>query len=170
MTPAPQPLFREVQRFRQPWLWALLVAATALTAVRLAQSIRGMPLVIAGQPVDAAAWAVALAVCGLAALLFLAARLETEVWPDALAVRFFPFHLAPRRFPWDRLAAAEAVRYRPIRDYGGWGIRFGLAGRAYNVRGDRGVMLVFSDGKRLLVGSQRAEELAAAIAAARAGL
>ena len=37
------------------------------------------------------------------------------------------------------------------------------AGRAYNVSGREGVRLDFADGKHLLIGSQRAEELAAAI-------
>jgi hypothetical protein len=53
--------------------------------------------------------------------------------------------------------------YRPIRDYGGWGIRYGRGGKAYNVSGNRGVMLELSDGQKLLIGSQRPEELANAI-------
>jgi hypothetical protein len=39
---------------------------------------------------------------------------------------------------------------------------------AYNVRGDRGVQLVLRDGRRVLIGSQRADELAKAIAEAKA--
>jgi TATA-box binding protein (TBP) (component of TFIID and TFIIIB) len=48
-------------------------------------------------------------------------------------------------------------------EYGGWGIKYGRKGKAYNVSGNRGVQLVFKDGKQLLIGSQRAEELAEAI-------
>jgi hypothetical protein len=36
-------------------------------------------------------------------------------------------------------------------------------GKAYNVKGDRGVQLVFTDGRLLLFGSQQADELASAI-------
>jgi hypothetical protein len=35
---------------------------------------------------------------------------------------------------------------------------------AYNVRGDQGVELTLRDGRRVLIGTQRATELAAAIA------
>ena len=34
---------------------------------------------------------------------------------------------------------------------------------AYNVRGDRGALLTLADGRTVLIGSQRADELAAAI-------
>ena len=74
-----------------------------------------------------------------------------------------PFHLGRRRFAFDDIASCEARTYRPLLEYGGWGIRWGPSGRAYNVKGNRGVQLVLSSGKRLLVGSQKAEELATAI-------
>jgi hypothetical protein len=51
------------------------------------------------------------------------------------------------------------VAFRPIMEYGGWGIRRGANGWAYNVSGNRGVRLVFRDGSTFLIGSQRAEEL-----------
>jgi TATA-box binding protein (TBP) (component of TFIID and TFIIIB) len=37
------------------------------------------------------------------------------------------------------------------------------AGKAYNVSGNKGVQLVFKNGKKLLIGSQKADELAKAI-------
>ncbi len=35
-----------------------------------------------------------------------------------------------------------ARKYRPIREYGGWGIRYGWNGRAYSTSGNEGVQLV----------------------------
>ena len=60
----------------------------------------------------------------------------------------------------------EVQTYRPIRDYGGWGIRYGRGGKAYNVSGNRGVMLELSDGQKLLIGSQKPDDLANAISSA----
>src|SRR5262249_58159993 len=58
----------------------------------------------------------------------------------------------------------EVVSYRPLRDYGGWGIRTGRDGeRVLNARGNRGVLLDLGDGTPLLIGSQRPEALAIAI-------
>ncbi len=58
----------------------------------------------------------------------------------------------------------EVVSYRPLMDYGGWGIRVGRDGeRVLNARGNRGVRIELTDGTRLLIGSQRPEALAVAI-------
>jgi hypothetical protein len=103
-----------------------------------------------------------LLVSGIAYLLY-TARLITEARPDALYLRFFP--LSQRRIPWSDVASCQARTYRPIREYGGWGIRFGRGGMAYNVSGDRGVQLELRRSKALLVGSQRAEQLASIIQA-----
>ena len=62
----------------------------------------------------------------------------------------------------------EARTYRPILEYGGWGIRYTMGrGWAYNVSGNQGVQLELASGKRILIGSQRAEELARAIGEAK---
>ncbi|HET6897964.1 MAG TPA: hypothetical protein VFK70_06445 [Vicinamibacteria bacterium] len=76
-------------------------------------------------------------------------------------IRMLPF--ANRTIAPARIARWEARTYRPIREYGGWGLRFGPRGRAYNVSGDRGVELTLDNGKRVLIGSQRSDDLAAAI-------
>ncbi|MHC4243874.1 MAG: DUF6141 family protein [Planctomycetota bacterium] len=96
--------------------------------------------------------------------LFWLLKLETDVRPDGLYVRYFPFHIKFRRFGADDLSEYYAREYRPILEYGGWGIRYSFGkGKAYNVSGNKGVQLVFKSGKRLLIGSQRAEELEEAI-------
>jgi hypothetical protein len=96
-------------------------------------------------------------------LLFILTCLTVEVRRDALYYRFFPFHRSFHRIDYVDIESCEARTYRPIREYGGWGIRLSSRGKAYNVKGDRGVQLVFTDGRRLLFGSQRADELASAI-------
>lgn len=97
---------------------------------------------------------------GLVAL-FLTMSLTVEVRSDALYIHFR--FLRKRTVDFSSMAKVEAVEYRPIAHYGGWGIRRGRNGWAYNVSGNRGVRLDFQDGKHLLIGSQRATELAAAI-------
>jgi hypothetical protein len=101
----------------------------------------------------------------LIAFLFAFLRLETEVRLDGLYIRFTPFHIRFRKFASDDLSECYARQYKPIREYGGWGIRYGLPGRGkvYNVRGNNGVQLVFKNGRKLLVGSQKAEKLEEAI-------
>ncbi len=96
--------------------------------------------------------------------LFLFLKLQTEVRPDGLYVRYLPFHIHFKRFGPEDLSEYYARQYKPIREYGGWGIRYSFRnGKAYNTTGNKGVQLVFKNGKRLLIGSQRAEELETAI-------
>ncbi len=149
--------FTEVQRFRQVWLWAALAAAVGLT-VFLAVWCYGEdgPVVLVAPAAFLAfsAW-------------FLCLRLTTEVRDDEVWMKFFPMWKA-KRIPFSAIERVEAVTYRPLLDYGGWGIRLGRKGWAYNVSGNRGVAFTLTGGKRFLLGSQRPEELVAAIEERRA--
>lgn len=98
--------------------------------------------------------------------LFILTNLETEVRSDCLRVRLFPFHIHYRKFAIEDLSEYYARTYRPILEYGGWGIRYSFRkgrGKAYNMTGNQGVQLVFKNGKRLLIGSQKPDDLAQAI-------
>jgi hypothetical protein len=92
----------------------------------------------------------------------------TTVSRDVVTVRFgllFPLYVRTVRC--DEIEGLEAVTYSPIGEYGGWGIRGIGANVALNARGDRGVRLSLTGNRRLLIGSQRPEELAQAILAAK---
>ena len=51
-------------------------------------------------------------------------------------------------------------------EYGGWGIRYGATGKAFNVQGNQGVKLTLKSGQTLLIGSLRPAELEKAISTA----
>ena len=158
--------YREVQHFRQPWLWLLITGVFGVTVWGFVQQIvLGRPF---GQnPTSDTVMMVIALVFGIALpVLFLVGNLTVEVRGDGLYYRFFPFHWSFRRISAETLAKYEVQIYRPIRDYGGWGIRYGRGGKAYNVSGNRGVMLELSEGHRLLIGSQKPEDLANAISLA----
>jgi hypothetical protein len=152
--------FREEQQFRQPWLWILLlapvVAGAAFAVHRVLSPGEGTA--------DDRAVGLALPLMALLPAWFYAVKLVTEVTDEELIVRF-RLLWPERRFPLRGIRSAKAIDYRPVRDYGGWGVRWGFRGRAYNVSGNRGVELELDDGSRVLIGSQRPEELANAIAA-----
>ena len=97
-------------------------------------------------------------------------RMTTEVKDDGIYVRWFPL-TKRHHFRFEEIRSVRARTYRPIWEYGGWGIRYSIRnGKAYNVSGDRGVQLVFRNGKKLLLGSQRADSLEAAIREAAGAL
>jgi hypothetical protein len=153
--------FREAQRFRQPWYWAIQIPALALLAYMMfRQFVIGKP--IGNHPVSNTALAIIAATVGLFVVWFLKLELVTKVGDDVLEIRFAGLFVR-RVIPLAEIEHFEARTYRPIRDYGGWGVRRGAAGMAYTVSGNRGVELRLADGKSLLVGSQRPEELVQAV-------
>jgi hypothetical protein len=97
--------------------------------------------------------------------LFAFARLVVEVDREWITVAF-RFLWPTRRIPLSDVRRAAATKYRPLADYGGYGVRLGLRGWAFNVSGDEGVVVEMRDGARLMIGSQRPQELEAAIARA----
>jgi len=167
------PLYREEQRFRDTWLgYLLMVPGALLTAVTgyvlVKQLVFGTPVGQRPAPDAVLALIGALLLCVGVALVYvgLAGRLVTEVHADGLAVHLIP--LTRRHFfPYDQIESCDARRYRPIIEYGGWGVRWGPSGKAYNVSGNDGVQLTFKDGKGLLVGSRDGEALARAVREAR---
>lgn len=158
--------FREVQRFRQPWVLAIVLIAPLtilfLFGYGILQQIgRGEPW--GNRPLSDTGLLIVSAVtfilaCMPAALIAWMS-LVTEVRSDRIVIRFTPF--PARQIPFTDIVRFEARTYRPIREYGGWGIRYtlGKRGMAYNVSGNRGLQLELSGGKRVLIGSLRADEM-----------
>ncbi len=153
--------FSEVQRFRQPWYWAIQIPALALLAyIVFRQLALGKP--VGDHPASNTSLVIIAATVALFVIWFLKLELTTEVRDDALEVRFRGLFVR-RAIPLSEIRHFEVKTYRPIRDYGGWGVRRGAGGMAYNVSGNRGVELRLEDGKSLLIGSQRPEEFALAL-------
>lgn len=160
------PRFREEQRLTQWWIKAilLLIAGIGWWAF-LAQIVYGKPWGSKPAP-DGAVWIIFL-LCGIGLpALILLARLVVTVHAETVRIRWIPFGWKTIRLA--DIESSEARDYRPIREYGGWGIRWRPGGgTAWNAHGTRGVQLVLTGGKRVLIGSQRADELADAIDRAR---
>ena len=157
------PLYREAQYFRQLWLWVIVLFISLLSIYGLIQQvILGIPF--GNNPAPDAVLVIIAVIFGLILPLFLyKTNLTVEVHSDGLYIRFFPFHLSFHKLASEDIEGVEVRTYRPIREYGGWGIRYGRNGKAYNVSGNRGVQLHLSEGKQLLIGSQKSEELCEAL-------
>lgn len=94
-------------------------------------------------------------------LRLITVRLVTDVGSGEMAIGLRGLWRR-RRIPLSQIRSAKPVEYNPL-DYGGYGIRSGPVGLAYIADGNRGVQVELSDGRKLLIGSQREEELARAI-------
>lgn len=163
--PAEPPLFVEEQFARQWWLWLLVINFALWVWVGFwIQIVQGRPAGSRPAP-DWVWWLLAVVLgIGLPYLLYVA-RLRVEVRRDLLFLGFvtplFPLLRVPIAL--EKIVSAEAVTYRPLRDYGGWGIRVGSKGLAYTVSGNRGVLLKMREGRDVLIGSNEPERFALAL-------
>lgn len=162
-----QVLFRERQRFRQVWLWVIILGVASLFwAGFMYQVVLGGTF--GNRPISDIQLAVITALVGAGLpLFFYKMALTTEVVPGELRIQFWPFHLKPVTIALHELRNYEQVTYNPIAEYGGWGIRWTFKGKAYNVYGNQGVKLYFYNRKPLLIGSQKPDELFKAITIAK---
>ncbi len=153
--------FYEEQRFRKPWIWVLVLGVAAVQWWGWVQQILlGRPFGDNPGP-DWMVW-LFLVLFGVGLpLFFVVLRLVVEVNDSGVRLRYIP--LTKRMVAFDEIKRCEAVDYQPMRQYGGWGIRGLGSNRAYNVSGSEGVRLHLRNGDAVMIGSQRAQELALAI-------
>ena len=154
--------FTETQRFTQIWLWALviLVAAIGWWAF-IVQIIFGHDFGTNPAP-DALLWIIFILLGVGFPMFFRGLKLVTELHDDHILLRYSPIY--KRRILYSDIKSVHTRQYRPIAEYGGWGIRWSPTnGIAYNVSGNMGVQLELTNGKKLLIGSQHADELERAI-------
>ena len=163
--------YSEKQRFRKWWIWLLiLIPGSTVPVVSIwaifQQVIQGptfgdnplsdFMLIIFGLIFGMG--------FGLGIPFFMyITGLDTELREHGIYIRFHPFHRKWVVFPFERIQNAISISYSPLKDYGGWGIRYGRNGKAYNVSGNNGVLLVLDDGKKILIGSKNHEVLYSAI-------
>jgi len=154
--------FKETQSFRQPWLMAVLALVVGLPLYGLYEQF-GVGSPWGDNPLSDQGLLIYAAVTVVFALWLLGMNLETRVEDHAVIVKFH--WLWPEKsFPMSEIVEAEARSYRPIREYGGWGVRWGRSGRAFNVSGNQGVELMLANGRRVMIGSQQPEKLHRAVA------
>ena len=98
--------------------------------------------------------------CAGLVLLFYFAKLTISIDKEGIRIRFVPFRNKARLIPWDQIEKIFVREYDPIREYGGFGYRFGFGrGVAYNVSGVWGIQIIMKNGKKILIGTQKQEAL-----------
>jgi hypothetical protein len=142
-------IFKEKQKFTQKWLWLILII---------------LPLLITISPIDLSSdpkLSYLIILMSLSPMiLFYFIELRVMLSNKGLQYQFFPFHLKSYTIKLDEITSFEELTYSPIKDYGGWGIRYWFKGKAYNVSGNKGVKIYLKNGKNILFGSKKSNELA----------
>jgi hypothetical protein len=161
-TKVPGSVYHEEQRFRQRWIWLLVLGTAAIAWWSFIQQVL-LDRPFGNKPApDWGVWLILLPIGVGLPLLFLRMVLVLDVTSEAVVIRYRP--LTTRVID---LAETEQVRvreYSAIKEYGGWGLKGWSRNKvAYNVSGNRGVELLLRDGRTVMLGSQHPQELAQAI-------
>ena len=149
-------IFEEKQRFNQPLVWVGL-------SVALAVVIYSTFFTEDDRPIESQL--ISFGIFLIVIVLFLFIKLKTRIDEKGIHFQFFPFHFSMKTFTWENIYSAEALKYSPLGDYGGWGIRISFKGKgkAFTTRGDKGIKVVLKDGKTRMIGTQLMDEANACI-------
>ncbi len=156
--------FNETQKFRQWWIYLIVI----FTIVSWGYAVISSLMEEESQKVSGDYVLILTSIIPLALILLLISlSLVTRIRNDGVYVRFKPLQLKEKHIRPEEIKTYEVRQYRPLAEYGGWGIRAGgkKYGKAYNVSGNMGLQLYLDNGKKLLIGTQKPREVEKAMAA-----
>lgn len=99
-------------------------------------------------------------------IMVFSSKLETKISAEGVHYRYPPFVRNWKTVPYTDLDSYEIRTYSAWKEYGGRGYRLRTLnrhGRAFTMRGNLGLQLIFKSGKKLLLGTQRSEEMKVAL-------
>lgn len=86
-------------------------------------------------------------------------KLNTMIADNTFLYKMFPFHFKWQEIPFKSIRKLEIRTFKPLSEYGGWGLRRGKSGRAYTIKGNTGLQLTLNDDSKILFGTNKKEEL-----------
>jgi Family of unknown function (DUF6141) len=154
--------YKEVQRFKTWWAWLGVAALNVLFIYAIVQQIfLGTPFGPKPAP-DFVLIPVELFLL-LLFIFLISIKLRTSITDTGIYYRFIPFQFKETVIEWHELKDAYIREYDSFHEYGGWGIRTGSSKtvKAINTSAssNKGLQLQFNDGKLLLIGTRRPEEI-----------
>jgi len=85
--------------------------------------------------------------------------LTTQIRSDGIYVRFPPFQPSFAKFYWRDISEVYIRNYNALTEYYGWGIKISPNGTGYIVAGDVGIQIVFKNGNKVLITTQKPGEV-----------
>lgn len=152
-------IFIEEQKF--PQIWLFLVLAIAFVAVTI-PIVKGWNTILQGNFGE-----ILNDLGGFLVILFVFAvfnffKLKTRIDEKGIYYQYLPLHFSYRFLPWESISKCYVRNYNAIFEYGGWGLKFSFRknkGKSFTVKSNVGLQLLLKNGKHLLIGTQKKEEI-----------
>ena len=150
------------------WVFAIIWGSFVASIVGTASAGKFEAVMAAGGGAGWSELAPVAAAFGGVFLLILAIHLlftclDVEVHDDHVLVAFGPIRLVRKGIPFADIEAVRGLTYRPILEFGGWGVRWRGKRTAWTIRGNQAVAVTLQSGKEVYVGSRHPQRLAGAI-------
>jgi hypothetical protein len=111
-----------------------------------------------------ARWLLAVSVVGLVVLIwYVLGGLTVMVQNTRIVLHLGRLPIIRRVLQFDEIESMRVVRYRPLVEFGGWGVRGFGRRRAWTARGNQAVELSLTGDRTLLIGSDHPRRLESAI-------
>ena len=93
------------------------------------------------------------------AVIWIIAGLTVEVQESRIVMHLGRLPVIRGVVPFDEIVSLRSVEYRPIREFGGWGLRGSGRRRAWTARGKLAVAIELKGNRELLIGSDHPKRL-----------
>lgn len=148
-------LYEEKILIHRTWVGALILISILMSALVVGLSILADPAAESSNVVIGILLLLEFTLFGL----FLIAKLIIKIDILGITYQWYPLMLKSKRVNWDTVTNAWIRKSKPLKEFGGWGIKGSKKNRAINVSGDWGLQLVLMDERRIFIETQKPEEL-----------
>lgn len=151
--------FKSVQRCKQPFIWVIVVGISLFIWYSIYQQVvLGNP--IGNNPAPDVVLIIIWLIIGIGfPLALFTMKLIIKIDSENFSYRLFPLHFRIHSYRLVDIESMEVVTFRPISDFGGWGIRWGRKGKGYIISGTKGVKIQFRTGRPVYFSSDEPEEV-----------
>ncbi|MFM2255467.1 MAG: hypothetical protein RLZZ47_956, partial [Bacteroidota bacterium] len=82
-------------------------------------------------------------------LFIFSIKLKITIDPKGITYQYPPFRNKPTALPWENIETVELIKINPLKEFGGWGLRYGKLGSAYTTRGKHILHIKMRKGKSI---------------------
>jgi hypothetical protein len=149
--------FYEQQQFRQKWTFLIYILLLALLALFIYADIQQIFLgkSFGDKPASNFVLIIITLFILTVILLFYLTKLETRINEDGIFYKWTPFNRKYKKIAWGDINSIEIIKYNFV----GYGWRLTQYGTVLNVNGNMGLQLSLKTGRKIVLGTQKVEEL-----------
>lgn len=139
----------EKQKFNNIWIWLIILSFNSITIFAFVQQIMlGNPF--GSNPAPNLLLILTLITTTALLIMLIVIYLKITIDDSKIEVQFYPF--LKREILFKDIKKVELLNYKPIKEYGGWGFRYGQDGEAFSISGTLALSITLLNGKKVLLG------------------